>query len=151
MGLEAFTQSGVFYDQSAQAFLSVEHERVAQAINDYNRELFLVYIPPKDRVPGTDDEIYPYAVIHQPFGKEAYPVMLLSEANVNMDVIMKLRAADQAHSKPIERLDEVEAAAQKARDDMNRESREEAHDMAKSMFRSTKHTYTLEDGRKVDL
>lgn len=49
-------------------FVSAEHQRIAEIVNDYDPDLFLAFIPEAKREPGD----HPFAVIHRPVGRPEY-------------------------------------------------------------------------------
>lgn len=149
MGLEAFS-SGYYFDDPTQSFLSAEHERVAQAVQEYNRELRLHFIPRDQRVTAEDHEM-PYAVFHYPFGEQPYPVMLLREEDVNLTLIDKLYAADTSKRNVLSDLEKREQLAKDAQKAREAEERAEMHDMAKSIFRTPLHSYQISKDKKVNL
>jgi 3-hydroxy-3-methylglutaryl CoA synthase len=73
-------------------YVSAEHQRVAEIINDYNHELTLKFIPPEQRE-GLDD--FPFAIFHTPMGKPAYIVRRVRTQDVNQNLIAWIFHHDQ--------------------------------------------------------
>lgn len=99
--------NGFNWDAEAGHFLSAEHQRIAQVIQDYDETLELAWIPPKNR---ELNEEYPFAVIHRPTDAPPYVVMRLRETEVDHRVIARLWGADNKNSNVLDAIEADEAA-----------------------------------------
>lgn len=73
-------------------FVSEQHQRVAQIVNDFDRNLEVQWIPPDQRSTLTE-QAKPFRIVHNGSGKaegQAYVVMDLAEAEMNGSVIERL-------------------------------------------------------------
>jgi hypothetical protein len=127
------------YDSDSGHYISAEHQRIAELINDYDPDLFLIWIPPSNR----NGEIYPFAILHRPVGKKEYIVRTLKEDEVDARLLAWLWANDQERSNPVamvDKWDQARAALEaKKRDDELAELRE----MATSILKSPKSIYRI--------
>lgn len=85
-------------------FVSAEHQRIAEIIQDYDETLALAFIPEANREPGD----HPFAVIHSPVGKPQYIAFYADQCDERIlerlftndltkhDVLSQLEAADAA-------------------------------------------------------
>jgi hypothetical protein len=103
--------SANFYEVEPQTghFVSAEHRRIAELINEYEPTLFLVWIPPDKR---DHNEEYPYAILHRPENLTPYIVRKVKESEMNTDLIAWLWASDKARGgeSPLELLQKQEDA-----------------------------------------
>jgi hypothetical protein len=125
-------------------FISAEHQRIAEIINDYDSDLYLLFIPPAKREPGDK----PYAIMHQPPGKAPYIAMYSDTCDERL--LARLFENDARRHDILSRL-EAEELAQKLTEAKRRQDEADAKaDIAKSMWRSPLHTYK-HNGKKLDL
>ena len=110
------------WNEESGHFLSAEHQRVAQIINDWEPTLSLVWIPPENRQVG---EPFPFAILHSPVGETPYIVRRVKESEVdhrliawlwnsdkkNVNILDKIEKEEQA-KRAIQLLEEEEASAQ---------------------------------------
>lgn len=74
-------------------FVSAEHQRIAQIINDYDPDMTLVWIPPEER---NLNEEFPFAVMHTMPNGHTYIVRKVREHEVNAELISWLWTNDLA-------------------------------------------------------
>lgn len=132
------------WNEDEQCFTSELHRRVAEIINDYEPTLFLAWVPPRLR---EMDELYPFAIVHQPPGKPQYVVRKLKEEEVNEQLLAWLWSNDTTKTNVLDRLEALDNAkhALKLKEDLERD--EEQKEFAISVLRSPLHTYRHK-GRK---
>lgn len=136
------------FDPESGHFISEKHQRIAEIINDYNPNLFLAWIPPKDRVEG---EQKPFGILHKmPDGSE-YVVSKFAEEEINEHLLAKIFMMDAVRNDPMAYLESLEAAEEAIRLKKEIEAREEMHDRAKSILRTPLHTYRLSKDKKLNL
>ena len=125
--------STVTFDPESGRALSVEHQRIAEIIHDYEPTLSLAWVPPENR---TLNEQYPFAVIHSPEDAPAYIVMRLRENEVDHRVLARLWGADSKNGNVLTNIEAEEAARKavelKAREDEIEEAKEMAAWMVKA-------------------
>lgn len=125
--------STVTFDPESGRALSVEHQRIAEIIHDYEPTLSLAWVPPENRALN---EQYPFAVIHSPEDAPAYIVMRLRENEVDHRVLARLWGADSKNGNVLTNIEAEEAARKavelKAREDEIEEAREMAAWMVKA-------------------
>lgn len=119
--------------------LSVKHQRIAEIINDLDDTLRLAWIPPDQR---SAFDKHPFAICHFPAnGQEPYVVMTFAEDEVDERLIAKVISRDTRQGFSIDKLD-AEYRAQKLLEAKNAmEEYEEAHEFAKTVWKSPLHTY----------
>lgn len=136
------------FDPDSGHFISAKHQRVAEVINEYNPDLFLAWIPPKDR---TEEDSKPFAIIHRQADGFEYVVSKFTEEDINENLVATVFMMDHRKHDVIGRLRAQEAARQALRLKEEMEKRAEQMDRALSMVKSPFHTYQLGKGRKVNL
>lgn len=131
--------------------ISEEHRRVAELIQEYNPELFLMHIPASKRE-SAEDHDKPYAILHVPSDKrkEPYYVGKYGTDEINVNLIAHLYAMDSTKSgtaSPEVRLqamaDAKRAMDRKRQEDMIAEGR----DFVLTRLKSHKNYYH-HNGRK---
>lgn len=146
---ESLLNAEYTYDSAAGAFISDKHQRIAEVLNDYNQNLSLVWIPPAARV---DTDLHPFAVkYHNESTGQQYIVSTFAEEDVNETLLAKIWTMDQAANNPLAYLQALEAANEAVRMKKELEVMEEAHDKARSIFKSPLHYYQLDKDRKLAL
>lgn len=125
--------NSIIFDPESGYALSVDHQRIAEIINDYDPSLSLVWIPPNERVLN---EKHPFAVVHSPDDAPAYIVMRLRETEVDHRVLARLWGADSKNTNVLDKIEAEEAAKRavelKRREDEIEEAREKAAWMVKA-------------------
>lgn len=145
MGLESFSTS-VAYDSVRGEFINAAHKRIAEILADYNPDLGIYYIPPKERV-ATD--VYVYLVVHYLPGREPYPIMWLREDELDERVLARIWIGDSSKHDPLVYLEKLEAARQAVKLKEELDLREEMRSQTLFMLRSPLHTINMGNGRKV--
>jgi hypothetical protein len=125
------------YDAQSGHYISADHQRVAELINDYDYSLFLVWIPPSDRT----GEIYPFGILHRPIGRPEYIVRRLKESEVNADLIAWLWTNDNERNNPIAVLEKQEQAEKALKLKKHLDELQEQKDIALSVINSPLNTY----------
>ena len=125
--------SSIIFDPKSGYALSIEHQRIAEVIHDYDPALSLVWIPPSER---SLNELHPFAVVHSPSDAPPYIVMRLKESEVDHRVLARLWGADAKNGNVLDKI-EAEDAARKAlelkrQEDEIEEAREKAAWMIKA-------------------
>jgi hypothetical protein len=122
------------FDPLVGHFVSEEHRRIAEIINDYDSTLNLVWIPPNLR---EFDEEFPFAIQHSPSNLKSYIVRKLRESDVNPELVAWLWMNDVARNgdAPLQRLKAIEDAREVLRLKANLEASEEANDLASSIIK----------------
>jgi len=127
---------GTVWNAEAGRLLSSRANRVAQAINEYNEDLHLAWIPPEHREVGD----IPYAVIHRPKVGKEYVAFLVEESELE-SALARVYMNDRARGNPMAAVEAAEAAATRIMAMKRREEMLEAHDMAATILRSRKHAF----------
>lgn len=128
------------FDPDAGMVLSVKHQRIAQVIHDYNPELRLVWIPPSER---SVEDVNPFAVVHDRPNGYSYPIMFLSEDEMDHRVLARIFEADMARqgNNPLAKI-EANNAAKTILEAKEREDRQaEKKDIAVHILKSKLHKY----------
>lgn len=73
-------------------FVSQEHQRVAELVNEYDPTLQLLWIPPDKR---EFDEQFPFAILHSPSGKVPYIVRKVQIQDMNETLIAWLYQSER--------------------------------------------------------
>jgi len=118
-------------------FISQEHRRVAEIINEYDSTLNLVWIPPGKRT----GESHPFAILHSPDGKAPYIVRKVRESEVNEQLIAWLWSNDTQRNDPVSMLGAYESAQEALRLKRQLEAKEEQQEIAETILRSPLNVY----------
>lgn len=116
-------------------FVSQEHQRIAEIINDYEPTLALVWIPPDKREPGD----MPFAVMHSPVGQPPYIVFHTDTCDER--ILERIFAGDAAHNDVLTQLDIKNAAAKALQLKREMDEKEEKKEIATSILKSPKQKY----------
>lgn len=130
-----------------QGFVSEQHQRIAEVLNDYNPELALVWIPPAMRETAHDRE-YPFAVMHFPAFGEPYIVKYVRENELDHRLIAEIWARDQSKHPNLKQKIMLENAAARAME--LKEQAERLDEMAEvhtALLKSPKHTWRGPNGK----
>jgi hypothetical protein len=100
-------KNAVILDPQSGYALSAEHQRVAEVINEYDPHLELIWIPPNERA---ESDRQPFAVRHNPPGRESYIVFRLAENEVDYRVLVRLFTGDNARQDVLTTIEAGEAA-----------------------------------------
>jgi hypothetical protein len=119
-------------------FLSEQHRRIAEIIQDYEPTLFLAFVPPKIR---EANEEYPFALIHSPIGKPQYVVRRLKEDEVNEGLLAWIWASDNERNSPLVMIEKKEAAERVLRLKEEEDRMAAGHEFMQAVIKSPLHTY----------
>jgi hypothetical protein len=87
------TRNAYLLDSQSGHFVSGEHQRIAEIINDYDSEMTLVWIPPENR---NLNEEFPFAIMHTMPDGHTYVVRKVREREVNEELVAWLWTNDLA-------------------------------------------------------
>ena len=127
-------------------FVSQEHVRIAQIIQDFDPELFLVFIPPSKRDRNDPDE-KPFALAHMPGDKPAYIVSYFDDCDERILEFAFMN--DTRRHDVLARLEAHDAAVQAVNLKKVMEEEEMKQDLVASIVRSPLHTYK-HDGKRFE-
>lgn len=136
------------YSDAHGGFINDKHRRIAEAINAFDPEVEVLWIPRDKRGPGDKA----YALRHTPGHKPPYIFATYDEADFDERVLAEVFEMHEAANGPVsvaQRLDMQDQArrALELWDQMER--LEEARDMALFLWNSPLHTINLGGGRKL--
>lgn len=116
-------------------FISVEHQQIAEIINDYDPTLALVWIPPAKREPGDQ----PFAVVHSPLGQQPYVVFYADECDERL--LARVFSSDNARQDVLSVMDRNNQAREILNAKKRMDEAEEKKDIVRSIIKSPKHKY----------
>ena len=119
-------------------FVSQDHIRIAQIIQDFDPELFLVFIPPSKRDHNDPNE-KPFALAHMPEGKPSYIVSYFDECDERILEFAFMN--DTRRHDVLARLEAADAAREAVKLKKMLEEEEMKQDLVASIVRSPKHQY----------
>jgi hypothetical protein len=120
--------SAVVFDPQTGHALSVDHQRIAEIIHDYDPSLELAWIPPSERNANDD---FPFAVLHRtPGGVVDYIVFKLRESEVNHTVLTRLWENDTTKNDVLGIIERDEAARNLVEMKKQMDEAEEARELA---------------------
>lgn len=119
-------------------FVSQEHIRIAQIIQDFDPELFLVFIPPSKRDRNDPNE-KPFALAHMPENKPSYIVSYFDDCDERILEFAFMN--DTRRHDVLARLEAHDAAVQAIKLKKLMEEEEMKQDLVASIVRSPKHQY----------
>jgi hypothetical protein len=131
-------EGAMLYDAVSGEMISRSMNRIQEIIQDYNPDLELVWIPPRDR---TAFDRQPFAVVHRPVGKPAYIVMFLKEDEVNETLLARLWSHDNSNGDVLTKLEALEAARQAVTLKKQMEDEEVRKELVGSIIKSPLNTY----------
>lgn len=120
-------QGAVILDPGSGYALSAEHQRVAEVINEYDPHLELIWIPPDERA---ESDRQPFAVRHNPPGRESYIVFRLAENEVDYRVLVRLFTGDNSRQDVLTTIEAGEAARRLLDMKKQMDEQEEAKEIA---------------------
>lgn len=139
--------SNMVYDRDQDLWVSAEFQRIAELINEFDPDLYLVFIPERDRDPNSD--IKPFAIVHAKPGTEAYPIMSFDESRMNEQLLRDLFLIRRDTANLADILEAQDHAHQIVLSKEWKERRAEAAERAAFMFRTPLHTINMGGGKKV--
>lgn len=135
------------FDAESGEFINSKFQHIAEIINDWNPELFLLWIKPKDRAPG---ETHPYAIQHRPSnGNPPYIVKFVKEEELDHRLIAELWQMGEATKDINGYLDKLNAAQEAIRLKEQEEELLDTLDRMHSAFASPLHTYRLSKDKVI--
>ena len=125
------------FDTDSGYFISEDHRRIAELINEWDSTIELLWIPPDQRI----GETHPFALRHSPANRPPYIIAKLREDEVNADIIAWLWSNDTERQDVVARMEKREAAtiALKAKQEL--EQHEERTEIASSILNSPLNVY----------
>jgi hypothetical protein len=127
-------------DPESGHFVSRKHQQIAEVINDWNPNVFLVWIPPNLRTDEHDKD-KPFAVMHRQQDGQEYIIFRIRENELDERVIARLWANDNSRHDVLSQIESEENARRAVALKQQIDEMEEAHDLAASILRSPKHTF----------
>ena len=100
-------ESAGVWDSTQGAFISTEHQKLAEVLSDYNPYFSLVWIPPKDR---STNDTRPFAILDSSPGKAPYIVRYLSDAEMRdaTSILTWVFEGDLSKHRPVDVLTRIE-------------------------------------------
>jgi hypothetical protein len=123
------------------SWVNSKHERLASIIQDYDSEMFLVWIPynMREAIQGP-----PYAILHRPRDRKEYIVFTITEEEMDRpdEILAKLFRGDLTKNPNIlADLDARNAAQEAIRLKEKMDAAEMRQDLVASIVGSHKHTF----------
>lgn len=131
-------EAAMIYDTVSGEYISQKMNRIQEIIQDYDPDLRLAWIPPKER---TVFDKFPFVLIHSPVGKPEYIAMTLKESEVNESLIARLFLHDNRNVSVLERLEAEEAAHKALRLKEELDRREMRQEIVSTIIKSPLNTY----------
>lgn len=125
-----FTGNSHLWSSEVNEFISSKHQRLAEIINDYDEDFFLVYVPKRGR---DESDTKPFRIVSKEPGKPSHVVKDLSEAEMDnpQEVLKWLFEGDVRKHRPDDIFARMEAErlaaevwAQKQEDDEEEDRRD---------------------------
>lgn len=126
------------------SFVPEKIVQVIQAIRDYNHELDVEWIPPRNRKPGEAA----FRIMHKPLGKEPYTIFhVKTEEEFDTRVLMRIIHGDASvNGRPhYSELEAAEEAAKRVAHQIWLDQIEEKNEMAHALLKSDKSVYKFND------
>lgn len=133
----------VFVPAEDGRWVDENYARLAEAINQYDRNLQLRWIPPERR---SRDDKKPYVVIDTTIEQ---PVLYASELDTPVEILSKLIMADNTKTKVLDRIEAADLATRMLKAKEWQDQMEEAHDYAKFLMQSPLNT-VRHNGKKFN-
>ena len=124
-------------------FVSAEHQRIAELIQDYDPDLHLAWIPPENR---TLQDTHPWAVLHMQVGHPVY--VALTAENCDHRIVARLWEHDNKTQNVLSLLETEEAALQAIKLKRDMDAADERKDLVKSIARSPLNDYRV-NGKNI--
>jgi len=112
--------------------------RISEIINDFDRRLQLVWIPPENRTPS---DVRPYGVLHTADDGSQRLVMLIKEEELDERVLQELFLNDTSRHDVLARMEANELAQTVLRNKQKMEEAEARQDFIKTVVGSPKHSF----------
>lgn len=124
-------------DSETGTFISQEHRRIAEIINEYDETLQLIWIPVGKRT----GETHPFAILHSPDNKAPYIVRKVKESEVNEQLIAWLWTNDTNRNDVHAMLEAYDDARQAVEHKKAIEAAEEQAEVAGAILKSPLNVY----------
>ena len=130
------TNSGNFYFPVDGHFVSEKQVRINEILQEYDPKLQLQWIPPNQR----NHEDKPFRVVYFPDGRAPYLVCTADEADERL--LAQVFEADQQNSpNKLTYIENYNNALELMRAKQREEARQEDHELAAAILRSTRSSY----------
>lgn len=126
-------------------FVSQEHQRIAEIVNDYDPNLYLLFIPAGRRAEGDK----PYAIMDNG-GDDKAPYIVAYFDHCDSRILEHLFMNDVRRHDQMARVEAAELAQQITEAKRRQDEEDAKADIARSMWKSPLHTYR-HNGKKLDL
>ena len=136
-------EAAMIYDTVSGEYISQKMNRVQEIIQDYDPNLRLAWIPPKER---TAFDKFPFVLIHSPVGKPEYIAMSLKEDEINESLLARLWMHDNRQASVLDRLEAEDAARNAMRYKEKMDAEEMRKEMVSSIIKSPLNTYRGPNG-----
>jgi hypothetical protein len=136
-------EAAMIYDTVSGEMISQKMNRIQEIIQDYDPDLRLAWIPPKER---TAFDKFPFVLIHSPVGKPEYIAMTLKESEVNESLIARLFLHDNRNVSVLERLEAEEAARKILKYKEQMDAEEIRKELVSTIIKSPLNTYRGPNG-----
>lgn len=133
-------------DSTTGEFVNTTFVSIARMLHEWDPTISVAWIPPSNR---DERDVYPYAIVHSPLGKEPYIIMHLQEEEMTADLIPRLYEMREQTNNLHLTLALKEAAAKKILADEVAEMKGEERSRADFMFKSPLHTLNMGNGVKI--
>lgn len=141
--LEQNLAQGLSYKMHNGHFVNARVQKICRAIQDYEPELDVLFIPEQHRRPGQAA----YKIIHRPVG--ALPYILFTvrrDEDFDERILQRIIVNDQRHGKvTMSDLEAHDAAEKLIKRQEWLDRMDEANDIAKHVLKSRLNTYKVDD------
>lgn len=138
-------ESAGTWDSGQGAFISSRHQRLAELLQQYNRNFSVVWVPPKDR----DETVrFPFAILDSTPGIKPYVMRYLTEEQMQDpgEILAWIFEGDLSKHRPVdvlERLDLRERAERLLVAKKHEEVLAEERDKLDFLARTPLHSFTI--------
>jgi len=120
-------------------WISEEHDRINQLLQEYDPHLSLAWIPPENRDPK---EEFPFAVMHAPpTRKEPYVLFRVRESEMDHRLLARVYLGDLTKHDVLDQLEAEERAKRKLRNAELADAAAFRRDLVKSIVANNKSTF----------
>lgn len=136
-------EAAMIYDTVSGEYISQKMNRIQEIIQDYDPDLRLSWIPPKER---TAFDKFPFVLIHSPVGKPEYIAMTLKESEVNESLLARIFLHDNRRASVLDQLEAEESAREALRLKERMDAAELRKELVSSIIKSPLNTYRGPNG-----
>lgn len=133
-------------DSNSGEFVNLTFVTIARMLHEWDPTISVVWIPPAQR---DDNDVYPYAIVHSPVGKEPYIILHLQEEEMTADLIPRLWTMREQTNDLHKTMAMKEEAARRIQQAETDEIKGAERDRHKFMLQSPLHTINMGGGRKL--